>query len=95
MAAQSSASTGDVLLVDRTEARSGAHPGLSSVEAVPLRSSDHVALRILIEPTSIEVFADGGCTVVTDLIDTALDANGLTIEMKKGGGSTAAATPRR
>jgi len=75
---------GDVLLVDRTEATAGAHPGLSSVEVVPLRSSDHVALRILIEPTSIEVFADGGCTVVTDLIDTALDANGLTIEPLSG-----------
>lgn len=73
-----------VLLVDRTESPAGTHPGLSSVEVAPLRASDRVALRIVVDRRSIEVFADGGITVVTDLVDTVAEADGLTIEPLRG-----------
>lgn len=36
--------------------------------AVDLRGSGEVALRVWFDPTAVEIFADGGCSVLTDLV---------------------------
>ena len=62
---------GDTLILNRTRSgRVGFHPKFKAVHKAPLRRSDSGAthLRLLIDTSSIEVFANRGETVITDLI---------------------------
>ncbi|MFF3029010.1 glycoside hydrolase family 32 protein [Microbacterium sp. NPDC057944] len=68
------------LVVDRTAAGSF-HPLFPSVESTPLRIDGGViGLDIWLDTSSIEVFADGGRTTVTDLFLFEEDARRLILE---------------
>ena len=73
-----------VLMVDRTQASGDLHPALASVEVAPLTGDHRVDLRIVLDRSSIEVFADDGTTVVTDLIYTDAGEDAMTIEPLRG-----------
>ncbi|CAM3848174.1 MULTISPECIES: glycoside hydrolase family 32 protein [Paenibacillus] len=68
--------------VDRS--RSGIsdfHPAFPGRHAAPLKTKDeHVELRILVDRSSVEVFAGGGQIVFTDLIYPDKASMGLTVE---------------
>ena len=59
-----------VLTLDRTDAGETAfHPAFASVESAPVLLEDGVlTLRIVVDHCSVEVFAQGGKVVLTDLI---------------------------
>ncbi|MFT4137018.1 glycoside hydrolase family 32 protein [Microbacterium sp.] len=73
-----------VLMVDRTQASGQWHPSLASVEVAPLTGDHRVDLRIVLDRSSIEVFADDGTTVVTELVYTEPGADAMTIEPLRG-----------
>lgn len=74
------------LTVDRT--RSGVvdfHPSVAAVHAAPYRPDDGVVrLEVLVDSSSVEVFAGRGEVVVTDLVFPAADSAGLQVFAEGG-----------
>lgn len=74
------------LFVDRT--RSGQcdfHPRFSERHDAPLPARNgQISLRILVDACSVEVFADDGALVMTDLIFPAAASRGLSLYSKDG-----------
>jgi fructan beta-fructosidase len=65
------------LYLDRTQT-GGQVPGFGAPQVVALQLRDgQIELHILVDTGSLEVFADGGRTVLTDQIFPSRDSNGL------------------
>lgn len=56
------------LLCDRRECADGRPEGFASVERMPVSASPVLALDIWLDGDSIEIYADGGTRVLTDLV---------------------------
>ena len=70
---------GGELFVDRTRSgNTGFHPEFPGRHAAPLELRDGVLeLRVVTDDCSVEVFADGGAVVITDLIFPAEESQGI------------------
>jgi levanase/levanbiose-producing levanase len=63
------AATRQLVLDRRNSGNTGFHPQFPSVEAAPLELEDGVLkLLIVVDHCSVEVFAQGGLVVLTDLV---------------------------
>jgi sucrose-6-phosphate hydrolase SacC (GH32 family) len=77
------------IFIDRT--RSGRadfdkrFPGRHAAEVRPV-SDGSVSMRILVDRSSVEVFADGGATIITDRIYPSLDSRGTALFARGGAG---------
>jgi fructan beta-fructosidase len=69
-----------MLFVDRTHSHTGVAPGLHSIQsaALPLVSGA-LHLRVVVDSCSVEVFAQGGMCVITDLIFPSASSVGLAL----------------
>lgn len=78
------------LQVDR---RSSGEPiardGFHTVHRFAMRPQEVVAMRILVDRASVEVFADEGRAVISDLIFPAPSSQGLALIEAPGGGRRA------
>ncbi|MCB1131697.1 MAG: GH32 C-terminal domain-containing protein, partial [Verrucomicrobiae bacterium] len=81
------------VFVDRTHSGNGGfHPDFRGVYVAPLDLRDGVVdLRIVCDDCSVEVFADGGAAVITDLIFPSGSSQGLTFFAKGGEAKVVAA----
>ncbi|ALV41255.1 glycosyl hydrolase family 32 [Pseudarthrobacter sulfonivorans] len=75
-----------VLTLDRTDAGETAfHPAFASVESAPVLLEDGVlTLRIVVDHCSVEVFAQGGKVVLTDLIFARVGNKGSSVFAEGG-----------
>ncbi len=74
------------LYVDRTKSgKAAVHAVFPMVHAAPLEATEgRVRLRLLVDRCSVEVFANGGETVITDLIFPELASDGIEVFSRGG-----------
>ncbi|HUF63909.1 MAG TPA: GH32 C-terminal domain-containing protein [Verrucomicrobiales bacterium] len=74
------------IYVDRTKSgKAAVHPVFPAVHAAPLEAADgRLQLRVLVDRGSIEVFANDGETVITDLIFPQSDSDGIEVFSRGG-----------
>ncbi len=78
------------VFIDRTKSGAAAGPltGFSGVHSAPLQLRDETLdLRILVDNSIVEVFAEGGERVLTDLVYPAADSKGIKV-FAEGGAAT-------
>ncbi|KOX15389.1 glycoside hydrolase family 32 protein [Nocardiopsis sp. NRRL B-16309] len=77
------------LFLDRTASgNTGLHPAFPSRSTVPLPLTDGaLRLRVVVDTSSVEVFADGGRATLTDLVFPDPDATGISVRADGGTGS--------
>jgi fructan beta-fructosidase len=70
------------LTIDRTHSgQTGFHPNFAGRQEAPLRIADgRCTIRLMVDASSLEIFAQGGATVLTDLIFPASGARTLSIQ---------------
>jgi sucrose-6-phosphate hydrolase SacC (GH32 family) len=74
------------LFVDRTRSGEvGFHPEFSGRHTAPLRvNNGHVRLHVLVDWSSVEVFAGAGESVITDQIFPSPESNGVALYARGG-----------
>ncbi|MFE3456918.1 glycoside hydrolase family 32 protein [Nocardiopsis aegyptia] len=84
------------LFLDRSDSGdTGFHDAFPSRSAVPLPLDDgRLRLRVVVDTSSVEVFAAGGRATLTDLVFPGPDANGMSVYTDGGGGSVEDVTVR-